>query len=357
MRGELQEAILLSQLTRSQIKFLLPSLEPEFEMQIYKLCYKTVDLQGEPTIASAALYCPSDSRRSYPLVSYHHGTVFARHEVASHYGYDLIGLRLSSSGYITLLPDYLGYGESSIAHPYSHAASLATTIVDALRAAKGFCARHDWSLKNQVFLAGFSEGGLATLAAQRLIEHKHRDEIALTASAPIAGVYDPLQTACDILARDVYEQPALMTYLIFSYSQIYGWRRLDHFFQRHYVECLPTLHDGKHSGAAIHAALSPVIRELYQAKFLADFFEDGEHDFKNALEQNEVYRWCPQAPICLFHSEGDPISPYCNSLTALESFRKRGAQEVELCPVTASTHEGSRDLSIGLVLEWFDAFH
>jgi pimeloyl-ACP methyl ester carboxylesterase len=77
---------------------------------------------------------------------------------------------LAGLGYIAVLPDYIGYGDSTAKlHPYLHASTLASATVDMNRAARTFLALPDINMarNGQFFLTGYSEGGYATLATQR----------------------------------------------------------------------------------------------------------------------------------------------------------------------------------------------
>ncbi|MCK7491427.1 MAG: hypothetical protein MZW92_06745 [Comamonadaceae bacterium] len=59
-----------------------------------------------------------------------------------------------------------------------------------MRALRSWCSTHAINLDGRIFPAGYSEGGYATMAAQREIETLHAGEFAITASAPAAGPYD-----------------------------------------------------------------------------------------------------------------------------------------------------------------------
>ena len=107
-----------------------------------------------------------------PLLSYQHGTIFTDDKAPSNDSDSIEGIGvLAGSGYIVSSPDYLGYAEStSILHPYVHADSLASASIDMLRASKAFLASQNVEINNQLFLAGYSEGGYATIALQRELQ-------------------------------------------------------------------------------------------------------------------------------------------------------------------------------------------
>lgn len=79
----------------------------------------------------------------------------------------------------------LGYGPGL--YPDVHAASEATATIDMLRATRNYCQQNAIGLNGQVFLFGYSQGGHATAAAQKMIEEKYPHEFTITASAPMAG--------------------------------------------------------------------------------------------------------------------------------------------------------------------------
>ena len=109
---------------------------PEFGVTLYRIVYRTTGVDGEDTIASGALAVPQGLAKPAPLLSFQHGTVLAKTRVPSRLGFDLISMGLGASGYVTALPDYLGLGVSPGLHPYVHASSLGSAIVDFLRASR-----------------------------------------------------------------------------------------------------------------------------------------------------------------------------------------------------------------------------
>src|SRR6185369_398821 len=104
-------------------------------------------------------------------------------------------------------------GESSgHFHPYLHAKTSASAVVDLLRAVKSYCAANSIPLSGKLFLAGYSEGGYATMAATREIQERFAAELPITASAPMAGPYDLSGTLVDILDSATYPSPGLIAF-------------------------------------------------------------------------------------------------------------------------------------------------
>ena len=160
------------------------------DVTLYKITYNTVDVFGNPTIASGALYVPQTDSDSVPLISYQHGTVMNRNQVPSRSSEDPSGLFYSAYGFITALPDYLGMGDNPGLHPYLHWESEATASLDLIRAARELL--HD-SLQirdGKLFLTGYSQGGHATMALHKYIQTNNlQSEFNVEASAPMSGPY------------------------------------------------------------------------------------------------------------------------------------------------------------------------
>ena len=194
-RGRLISATRVSTLNQALINFVFTNggypITADRAVEFYKLVYETVDAQGLPTIASGALALPVGVSIPLPLVTYQHGTIVRREDVPSRLNLEgLIGVAFATAGYAAVLPDYLGLGDSPGVQPYHHARSEATCVIDLLRAARTYAASNDVALSDRLFLAGYSHGGHATLAALREIEANHADQLVVTACVAGAGAYD-----------------------------------------------------------------------------------------------------------------------------------------------------------------------
>ncbi len=127
--------------------------------------------------ASALLYLPSgESDGGVPLVAVDHGTsgmgpsCGPSHVTAVA---DYMALPLVQAGYAVVAPDYVGMGvDEGGVSPYMVGEAEGYAILDAVRAMKGFHdPRFDASrLSGELFLAGHSQGGQATLFAHALFD-------------------------------------------------------------------------------------------------------------------------------------------------------------------------------------------
>ncbi len=107
----------------------------QYPVATYSIVYQTIDANGDSTQASGALSMPNISLTSLPVVSYQHGTVTRREDVPSSSAKErIVGVAFAATGYFAVMPDYLGLGASPGMHPYVHAATSATAVVD-----RAFC--------------------------------------------------------------------------------------------------------------------------------------------------------------------------------------------------------------------------
>ena len=299
-----------------------------YSVKAYKISYSSIGPNGETVTASGLLAIPQKKpNKKSPLLSYQHGTRFKDENRPSNNTDGL--MQLAAQGYIVSAPDYLGYGDSlSNGHPYIHADSYANSAIDMLRATKAFLKRSKTPINKQLFLAGYSEGGYATLALQKAIQESYSDEFKVTASAAGAGPYNISETATFMFKKAENEKPAFMNFVIKSYNDTYQLGLINEMYQPQYVDAINTVFDGLHSSGEINKALTTKTAELFKAKFLSTMQNSGKHILKEKLVKNNIYNWKPIAPTLLFHSKYDEVVPYFNSEDAYNAMQDRGTQNI-----------------------------
>ena len=329
-------------------------------VSVYKLRYATTDAFGEPTVASGALVLPDTPECYHALACYMHGTILERDNVPSRLSSEiLVGYFLGAYGYVAVLPDYLGLGDSPGMHPYIHADTEASASLDMLRAAREFCEQQDMLLNGQLFLAGYSQGGHACMATHKLIEEQHADEFTVTASAPCSGPYDVSGVQAQVMVDTVpYPAPYYLPYVLFAYREVYPWLydSWDEVLQEPWATVLPPLFDGTHSSAEVDAVMPSVPSQILQDSVLQAFSNDPDHPFRLALQENDLYDWAPQAPVRMLFCEADSHVFYENSMVALDAMNANGAPFVQALSMGASLDHG--DCAFPALLGakgWFDS--
>lgn len=363
-RGKVLSASLVSSLSTFQLQLLFSfagvPITPKHPVRIFKVVYETVTPNGQPTVASGALCLPDNAPGPLPIVSYQHGTIVVTNEAPS--SADLttevsVGVGFATRGYAAVVPDYVGLGVSPGLHPYHHARSQATAGVDLLRAALVLTQTNSPTLNNRVFLCGYSQGGHATLALLRELEWFHTAEFTVAACAPMAGAYDLSGTAAaDFLSGRPQPNPYYFLYLLAAYQEVYRFAdSLADLLAPPYSTTLPPLLNGATSGSQINSAMPADPVQILKPELLQAFRSNPRHPLRLALEDNDVFRWQPAAPLRFYHCAGDRDVLQANSIVAVDYLKANGRPDVTLIdPLPTGDHGDCATPSMLGALQWFD---
>lgn len=372
-RGDIVSANTLVSFNLSTLTQLAGSaldLPVELEMPHGVICvriiYLTEDENGDIVEASGALFVPVNGTTFqpetslFPILSIQHGTKAYADSVASvsplSSAEGTLGLLIGMAGYITAVPDYLGMGFSDRIHPYIHAELTANAVVDMLRAVRHYCDDYGYQYNDKLFITGYSEGGYATLAAQKYIETYYSDEFQITASAPMAGPYDLSWTTRYVLQQETFNNPFYFGYLITAYNDVYKWNKLTTIFASPYGENMTGYFDGTHGGSWINSQLTYSVNELFKSDFISNYLSGNEPDIEAAIAENSLLDFTPQAPVLLIHGTADMDVPFENSVRADSVFTARGA-DVVFIPIPGANHYGGAMAGIPLAIAWIDSLY
>jgi pimeloyl-ACP methyl ester carboxylesterase len=241
------------------------------------------------------------------------------------------------------VPDFLGFGSSEeILHPYYVEEWTATSVIDLVRASKEFALMEGLEPGDELFLAGYSEGGYATMAAHKYIQENPGTGLNVTASGPASGGYDLNHMRNYFFSVDEYSEPYYLGYVILAYLQeTESVQPLSDYFKEPYASRLPDLFDGSKSGGQINAALTSEIEDLISDELLESFdTSDKFADFRRHLNENSLTDWYPTAPMRLYHGTADVTVPYENTvITYNQLLEKQGEKSnVSLFPIEGGTH-------------------
>lgn len=331
----------------------------QYEVESFSIEYYTDDRNGRKVLVSGALLLPKTDK-SMPLLSLQHGTQSKRDLVASvsplNSAEGQVGLLTASLGYLTLIPDYIGFGISDEMHPYFHVQSLIPSVIDFMRAGKTYSSQNNIALDGRVFLTGYSEGGYLSLLTQKVIEEDYSSEFNLTAVAPSAGPYDLKGTIDSAFQSNRYEGDiAYIGFFFTAYNEVYGWNRLDEIFSNPYASRMSNLYNGSKTWGEIMSQLPDSFSELMNPGFVTSYLSGTETDVIEAVKENTILNWTPQTQIHFFHGDADITVPYQNVLTAISSFEANGATNIQLTTISGGTHASSgAAASIGAI-QWFES--
>lgn len=323
--------------------------------RLYRIRYWTTDPHGAETIASGLFAVPK-KLKPRGIVSYQHGTRTQRAFGPSRPSLDegvLVAAVFAGGGYLVTAPDYIGFGASTLPHPYVHAATEASATVDLLKAAEQLSKHLGVNWAPSVYLLGFSQGGHATAAAHRALEKDNDPRFRVAASAPISGVYDlagitfPHTLEGKSTASSMY-----LAFLFNAYSSAYD-KPLSDIVVSSYCKPIPVVFDGNHTEDEATTALPAKPREMLTAGF-ADTYEKGQpHWFLAALRENGLIDWTPKAPVRAYYGEEDvDVSP--QEALALAAAGTKAGANIQAISTGACDHTGSVYRAVPLVRAWFD---
>lgn len=335
-----------------------PSIVPAYSVDFYAVSYRTVAPDGEMVTASGLLLLPQKTGGGSPILSVQHGTLPAQAQAPSRFnvtmpstysGDTLVGLVAASLGYVVVMPDYLGYGDSSaLFHPFLQAGSLAAVSIDMLRAARTALQQLGVATNGQLFLAGYSEGGYATLAMQQEIENTLAEEFSLTASESGAGPYDLSGTAELILSQSDlagWTNPVYLAFLLIAFDTYLSTPGgTDYYFTPLALNCVGSYFSNGWYGTTDTGSFdacvnSTVTTDILNNTFLSAFNNNdaGVAALQQELARNDIYDWSPQVPTRLFYSPYDEVVPPANTQTAYQAMTANGSTMVEVATCTLTS--------------------
>lgn len=376
-RGRVLGLDLVSSWDSLRIDSLINSIDPfltiffrkDYDVDFYKVNYATVSYDGSMTTASGGLAVPrarrNESVERAPLVGYSHGTVLHKEGVPSRGGGETaIGLLLATDGYLVAMPDFLGLGDSPGFHPYTHAKSEATAVVDMLRASREVAQVEKVDLNGKVFLVGYSQGGHATLATTREIETYHASEFNLKGSAPMSGPYDVSGVQEQyLLAFTPYPTPGYLPYILYSYNTVYDIIPDPvTILKPPYDSIVPPNMNQITTMGQLNQLCNPVPRRMILDSVMNAYENDPVHPLKVALRDNDLYLgWVPQSPVRMFYCKGDDQVSYENAIVAYNEFQNAGAPFVSVVRMdddaNLSDHNECAPNSLLLGKVWFDSLN
>lgn len=319
--------------------------EIQYDVDLYKVTYNTT-YKDQRIIASGVVILPKTSV-NVEMISFQHGTISAQSQAPSNLPINSTELilysALASTGMVVVVPDYIGFGESSeIFHPYYVEEPTAQAVLDNLRAAADLAEREKVAFDGDLFLAGYSQGGYATMAAHKSIETDGLPGFNLVASFPASGGYDVKKMQEYFFKQTNYSQPFYIAYVARAYQDYYEWTNpLSDFFQEPYANRIPTLFNGVLTGEQINAQLTQNIPALISPAALLSIDSDSHFTaLVDAFKENSLTDWTPAVPMYMYHGTVDVTVPYANSVIVYNQLIANGASTstVTFTPLENADH-------------------
>jgi pimeloyl-ACP methyl ester carboxylesterase len=363
-RGSLVEgATILATLTAAQIDASTAasglqaiSGKAKCDVKVVGLNYRTIGVKGEGANASGVMLVPSGTAAACtaaaPLLAYSRGTEVSKVRTMANPADGetfLLTAVYAAQGYAVVATDYLGFAKSSYAyHPYLHADSEASAIVDSIRAARNAVPSVGANLSGKVVLSGYSQGGHASMAAHRAIERDNANEISVVGGAHLAGPYNlsgSLKVTTAIAGVQFF-----VPFIVTSWQKVYGnlYSDVKTVFKTPYSDYIETLlpsptltyttlvTTGKLPGAAGESP-TQARDALFQSAFTTDTQTNDNNAVYLAAKKNDLLGWTPKSKMLMCGGLGDPtVSPFVHQQVAAADFAARGLTNVVSVDVDAA---------------------
>lgn len=373
----------------------------KYDIAAYSVAYTTMNTAGKVVNASGLAVLPVQGAApavEIPMFSFQRPMQVERKyspSMSIEYDPELtvpVALALASTGYVVACADSLGMGINYDTNPYCQLAQ-GWAVVDMIKASGELAGTYGENIvwDERIFMAGYSEGGYASMAAARDIQLNHAGELEVSAVAALGGPYSLSKSMKQVMlgAGPGYPSPYFLPYFLAGYEASYGSedtifqdQRTDEFdFTRDVVNQVPDytppqgsdyalelykLLNGEHSSEEINGFMKLATpwqgpRSILTPAALDDL-EDGASDMCSILAQNDAFHdWVPEMPFKIFHCLFDDVVPVENAREAYDYFKAHGAKDnVELeefilyLPGLGSVHVGAAPVAYLLGFEYLD---
>jgi hypothetical protein len=330
----------------------------KYSIKLYKISYNTT-YKGQPIVASGLISYPAGINEPIPSMIVGNGLTFADRDAPTSFklpdnftGFEFI----AAMGYLTLIPDMIGFGESSeITFPIHNYQYSAQTMIDFVFAVDEFIEAKGLSVNNRKYLTGYSQGAYIALSTLKMIQEKPVPEIKIEATAVGAGGYNLVNLLNYAIDNNTYSAPCHLILLFTSYNEIYGWGRpMTDFFQEPYASRIPTLLNGQYDRLQINDQLAYSFDSLLNPVFLNNLKNENEPALISALAENCIDDWAPLGKVNLIHSINDDRIPFKDSQDTYNKMILNGADSVYLTQVETVGHINAALDFIQQAFAWFN---
>ncbi|MBI5256782.1 MAG: esterase [Burkholderiales bacterium] len=315
------------------------------EVKVVALNYHTVGPNDEKTNASGVMLVPGGTcTTAAALVAYAKGTDVQKPRTLANPADSetfLLAAMYAAQGYAVVATDYLGFAKSAFSyHPYLHADSEATTVIDSIRAARNAATGVGANLSGKVMLTGYSQGGHSSMSAHRNGERDAAAELNIVAGAHLAGPYN--LSGSFKLPDAIAGYQFFVPYLVTAWQKVYGniYSDVNAVFKAPYAANItnllpnPTLtYTTLVTTGALPGAKGETPNQARDALFQPAFITDTQTNNNSPLyltaKKNDLLGWIPKAKVLLCGGAGDPTVPPAVHMNVLKAdFAARGVTNV-----------------------------
>jgi pimeloyl-ACP methyl ester carboxylesterase len=351
-------------------------------VQVYKVYYNSIipERGNRPILASGLLAVPQNAAGTVDIVSYQHGTLFAKQEVPSHsldkntawypgsYEGRLAVAAFGGQGSTVIEADYFGMAESTEPEGYTVKASHQQACLDLYQAAGKFLEANGLR-QGQLHLSGWSQGGLVTMQFLEKLQSLGVEVGKVgTAAAPSATfaaatriLFNP-RVGSDTGVPDAQWLNFLFVLTPFSYENYYkkpGFARS--VIDPLYYETVKALYERSGDMGQLLATLPPItprpggmggVIDLFRPEY-ADKAYFSSSELAECYRQVSAYEFLVKTPVRMHggaQDEAFPLSVTMQPAQFQDIFNPGWVTGIE---VPAASHRGTFLTAIADQVEWF----
>jgi len=325
-RGSIVTDTAITTLTKSQIDAAMTAAgasvltgAAKCDVSLREVVYNTAGPDGKMYQVSSAVLVPGGTGCAgpYSVVSYNRGTEVVKARTMASATDPETGLlmgMLAAQGYVVVATDYLGFAKSNHDyHPYLHAESQASTTIDAVIAANSVLGKLGVSTNGKVFLTGYSQGGHASMATQKVLEASPALGVKVTAAGHMSGPYNlsgAFVAGLSFLPSGTGGSTVFTPYLTGGYQKIYRnlYTATTDLYKAPYATGIENLLPGTLTFNQLFTTgkLPAALGDLLTPKAIGDV-TDTNSGLRKALDANTLLGWKPAAPVLLCGGSKDPV--------------------------------------------------
>jgi hypothetical protein len=330
-----------------------------YGVEMYRITYEMPFLDNQIEV-SGAVFLPTSSTtvEEYPILVFNHGTTLVRTNAPSFkQEVNNMGYLLSSLGFIVLMPDYVGLGESQIMHPYCHAQSESDCGWQMVKAFVDSEEAFNTYQNGNLYISGYSQGGHVTMAmAKDPIPSSIEDEVTLKAVAPLSGPYNLSGVQLPLTFEDIsYSNPAYLFYILKGWNSVYGdlYSNFSEICYEPYASIIEPMLNGEFSADDINDQCPDALTDIFPEELILGVLTDPNNIIMQHAVENDVYEWVPSIPMRINYCMQDEEVFYENALSAEDWMIENGAEDVIAYNLGNANHNTCAIPAIKMAILWF----
>lgn len=340
----------------------------KYDVKSYRIVYNTTDNSGNPTQASGTLLVPQKNNLNdtFSVLSYQHGTNMGDADVLTSSFNDEVFLA-ASTGFITMVPDYLGYNSSSqIQHPYFINVCSNKTVRDMITSSLSVLDDLEINHDGQLFLNGFSEGANVTISFLKSVETNPISGLQIKATSASSGAY-ALGDQFSIFMQNYFQNngqaPAtnpILCYMIYGYEKnIAKTNNNSIYFANPYFNLVPHCFSGNYgnvAAATFFNSYKGLYPQIFSTSFVISLANGTNLGFKKYLDDNSlIINWAPTSKLKLYHSNNDSKVTYQNTIKLYNKMSENAVNSNNITKDTGLTEGHSSEISFQRAILWLNS--